>query len=91
VSLAWASATLDRSVPHLVRSFTRQFGLSPHAYVIGRRVEVARRLLLAGNAPADVATAAGFYDQAHFTRHFKRHTSVTPAEFARGHARRSGW
>jgi AraC-like DNA-binding protein len=88
VSLTWAAATLDRSVPHLVRSFTRQFGLSPHAYVIGRRIEVARRLLLAGNTPADVAAAAGFYDQAHFTRHFKRHTSATPAEFARGHARR---
>ncbi|MGH3165397.1 MAG: AraC family ligand binding domain-containing protein, partial [Trebonia sp.] len=35
VGLARAAATLDRSVPHLVRSFTRQFGLSPHAYVIG--------------------------------------------------------
>ena len=70
-----------------MRSFTRQFGLSPHAYVIGRRIDVARRLMLGGAAPADVAVAVGFYDQAHFTRHFKRHTAVTPAGYARSHTR----
>jgi AraC-like DNA-binding protein len=85
LSLAWAAGTLDRSVPHLVRSFTRQFGLSPHAYVIGRRIDAARRLMLQGAAPADVATTVGFYDQAHFTRHFKRHTATTPARFAASH------
>jgi AraC-like DNA-binding protein len=89
VSLAWAAATLERSVPHLVRSFTRQFGLSPHAYVIGRRIDAARRLMLRGAAPADVATAVGFHDQAHLTRHFKRHTATTPASYARSHARRA--
>jgi len=89
VSLAQAAATLDRSAPHLVRSFTRQFGLSPHAYVIGRRIDAARRLMLRGAAPADVATAVGFYDQAHFNRHFKRHTATTPASYARSHPRRA--
>jgi AraC-like DNA-binding protein len=89
VSLAWAAAMLGRSVPHLVRSFTRQFGLSPYAYVIGRRIDAARRLMLRGAAPADVATAVGFYDQAHFTRHFKRHTATTPASYARSHTRRA--
>ena len=84
ITLEVAGAALDRSVPHLVRSFTRQFGVSPHAYVIGRRIDAARRDLLRGARPADVATAVGFCDQAHFTRHFKRHTSITPARFARG-------
>jgi AraC-like DNA-binding protein len=86
VSLGEAAALIGRSVPHLVRSFTREFGVSPHAYVIGRRIDAARRLLLQGAAPAEVAAAMGFYDQAHFTRHFRRHTSVTPARFARSHA-----
>jgi AraC-like DNA-binding protein len=88
VSLAQAAALLDRSVPHLVRSFTREFGLSPHAYVTGRRIDAARRHLLAGMPTAEVAAAVGFYDQAHLTRHFKRHTSVTPAAYARSHARK---
>jgi AraC-like DNA-binding protein len=89
ISLAQAAATLDRTVPHLVRSFTRQFGLSPHAYVIGRRIDAARRLLLQGAAPAYAATAVGFYDQAHLTRHFKKHTATTPSEYARSHTRKA--
>ena len=87
VSLAHAAAALDRSVPHLVRSFTSQFGLSPHSYLTGRRIDMARPLLLHGAAPADVAAAVGFYDQAHFTRHFKRHTATTPSSYARSHTR----
>jgi AraC-like DNA-binding protein len=85
VSLARAAAVLDRSVPHLVRSFSRRYGLSPYAYVIGRRIDAARRLLLDGAPPAEAAAAVGFYDQAHFTRHFKKHTSATPASYARSH------
>ncbi len=64
-----------------------EFGLSPYAYVTGRRVDAARRLLLAGAAPAYAATAVGFYDQAHLTRHFKKHTATTPAVYARSHER----
>lgn len=85
VSLRDAGAFLDRSVPHLVRSFTRTYGVSPHAYVIGKRIEAARAELLAGARPAAVAADLGFHDQAHFTRHFRRHTSVTPARYARSH------
>lgn len=85
VGLGRAAALLDRSAAYLVRSFTSQFGISPHAYVIGRRIDAARRHLLRGGAPAEVATAVGFYDQAHFTRHFKRHTAVAPARYAASH------
>jgi AraC-like DNA-binding protein len=45
--------------------------------------------MLRGGAPADVAAAVGFHDQAHFTRHFKRHTATTPASYARSHTRRA--
>lgn len=83
VSLAGAAAQLDRSITHLVRSFRAAYGIAPHAYVTARRVEHARRRLLDGEAPAAVAAAVGFYDQAHLTRHFRRHTSTTPAAFAR--------
>ncbi|PZS35944.1 MAG: hypothetical protein DLM59_02065 [Pseudonocardiales bacterium] len=85
VSLWQAAIVLDRSVPHLVRSFTRTFGVSPHAYIIGRCIETARGLLLAGGRPAVVATTVGFYDHSHFTRHFRRHTSVAPGRYAASH------
>ncbi|MCX4693487.1 AraC family transcriptional regulator [Streptomyces sp. NBC_01408] len=77
-------ASGDRCHPtHLIRSFRRAYGLPPHAYLTGRRVEVARRLLLAGMRPAEAATAAGFYDQAHLARHFGRHVGTSPGRFAR--------
>lgn len=85
VTLDAAATSLGRSKAHIVRSFTAAYGVAPHAYVIGKRVEAARKLLLQGVRPAAVATAVGFYDQSHLTRHFKRHTSVPPATFAASH------
>ena len=84
VTLAGAARLLDRSVPHLVRSFTKRYHISPHAYVVGARVDMARKLLLQGETAARVAVQVGFHDQAHLTRHFKRHVSVAPAGYAAG-------
>ncbi|MCX5298573.1 AraC family transcriptional regulator [Streptomyces sp. NBC_00193] len=84
ITLEEASALLGHAHPtHLIRSFRQAFGLPPHAYLTVLRVAKARRLLLAGMRPAEAAVAAGFYDQAHLTRHFGRHVGISPARFAR--------
>jgi AraC-like DNA-binding protein len=67
----------------LVRAFRTETGLPPHAYVNHLRVRLARRLLDGGVAPADVAATAGFADQAHLTRHFKRVVGVPPGAYQR--------
>ncbi|WP_326565196.1 helix-turn-helix transcriptional regulator [Amycolatopsis rhabdoformis] len=77
-----AAHLLHADSTHLIRSFTRRFSLPPHLYLTGRRVELARRLLLDGVPAATVATEVGFYDQSHLTRHFKRMLGVSPAKFA---------
>jgi len=82
LTLAAAAATLDAHPTHLVRAFTATFGMPPHAYLVGRRVDRARALLLAGHPPASAAAAAGFYDQAHLTRVFRRYLATTPARYA---------
>lgn len=82
LSLAEAADRLGASPPHLVRAFTREYGLPPHRYLTGRRVDLARRLLLDGVPAAQVAAAAGFYDQSHLTRHFSRMLGTTPARFS---------
>lgn len=83
LSLREAAATLHAHPTHLIRCFKQAYGLPPHAYLTGRRIEHARRLLLDGHRPAEVATAVGMYDQAHLNRHFTRHVGTTPARYQR--------
>ncbi|MGW5211416.1 helix-turn-helix domain-containing protein [Streptomyces sp. NPDC004051] len=87
VSLNEAASILHAHPTHLIRCFKQTYGLPPHTYLTGRRIDRARRLLLAGRRPAEVATMVGFYDQAHLNRHFTRHLSVTPARYAAWHGR----
>ncbi|MDF2992143.1 MAG: AraC family transcription regulator, partial [Microbacterium sp.] len=51
---------------------------------------LARRLLLNGATPASVAVKAGFYDQAHLTRHFRKVLGTTPGRFAAAHEQPHG-
>jgi AraC-like DNA-binding protein len=67
----------------LLRAFRDELGLPPHAYLNQLRVRLARQLLDAGQSPADVAVAAGFADQPHLTRHFKRAVGVPPGAYQR--------
>lgn len=64
------------------RRFKLTFGVSPHRYVLRRRIEAAHLALrLRPDMPiADVAFAHGFSSQAHFTEAFRRHLGVTPAQ-----------
>lgn len=87
LGLGEAAQLLQAHPTHLVRTFSNEFGLPPHRYLTGRRVDRARRLLLAGLPAAEVATSVGFHDQPHLTRQFKRVLGVTPAAYARGHSR----
>jgi AraC-like DNA-binding protein len=84
LTLAEAADVLGAHQVHLVRSFSAAYGVAPHAYLTGRRIDLARKALLHGQPPADVAALVGFCDQAHLTRTFKRYLGVTPARFARG-------
>ncbi|KAB1988998.1 MULTISPECIES: helix-turn-helix transcriptional regulator [Streptomyces] len=83
ISLQDASEALHAHPAHLVRVFSREFGMGPHQYLTSRRVDLARKLLLAGMSPRLVAASAGFYDQSHFNRHFKRTLGTTPGRYAR--------
>ena len=82
VTLAEAGSVLHASPAHLVRGFSRAYGIAPHRYLTARRIDAARPRLLGGEPVASVAAAVGFHDQPHFTRQFRRHVGITPARYA---------
>src|SRR5688572_30485436 len=65
---------------HLARVFRREFRCTPGEYVRRIRIEWACDQLATGTRPlSEIAHVAGFSDQSHFSRTFKRHTGVTPS------------
>ncbi|WP_144575415.1 AraC family transcriptional regulator [Agrobacterium sp. DE0009] len=64
-----------------LRAFARATGLTPHSYLLQRRVHLARHALAKGTPPAEAAFVAGFADQSHLNRVFVRQFGVTPAVY----------
>lgn len=79
IGLAEIAAVADLTPWHFARAFRRQFGIPPHRFQLGLRIDIARRLLADGLSGAEVAHRTGFADQSHFIRRFKRMTGTTPA------------
>ncbi|MFF2320838.1 AraC family transcriptional regulator [Agrobacterium sp. NPDC058088] len=64
-----------------LRTFAKATGLTPHSYLLQRRVHLARHALARGTPPAEAAFAAGFADQSHLNRFFVQQFGVTPAVY----------
>lgn len=81
VSLTELAALAGVSRFQFLRAFTGEIGTTPHAYLIQRRVCIARQLFAAGEIPAQAAISAGFADQSHMTRAFVHYLGITPARY----------
>ncbi|SAL46549.1 AraC family transcriptional regulator [Caballeronia udeis] len=71
----------ELSASYLIRSFQSHYGMTPHAYLINRRIEYSRAQLRRGRSIADVALDAGFSDQAHLQRAFRQFVAATPGQY----------
>ncbi|MFL8990972.1 AraC family transcriptional regulator [Pseudomonas sp. QLc11A] len=69
------------SPSYLIRAFKQHYGMTPHAFLVNRRIQFAQDQLRSGKLIADVALEAGFADQAHFQRAFKQHLAATPGQY----------
>ncbi|MGN8278424.1 AraC family transcriptional regulator [Pseudomonas sp. SMV71] len=74
-------AAAQLSPSYLSRAFKRHYGMTPHAFLVNRRIQFARHQLREGKLIADVALDSGFADQAHFQRAFKQHLAATPGQY----------
>ena len=84
IRVADLSALLHRTEAHFSRMFKRTFGVSPHAYVVRRRIERASRLMIESPTPlSEIALKCGFNDQAHLSKRFRQQTGATPAAWRR--------
>jgi AraC-like DNA-binding protein len=85
VSVSEMAREAGLSDTHFSRTFQRITGESPHQFILRLKLERASATLADVAAPkiASIAAECGFYDQAHFTRHFRRRFGTTPGEMAR--------
>ena len=73
------AALVDLSPRYFHLLFRTSFGMTPHRFVLERRLEGARRMLRTETPITDIAYSLGFSSQAHFTQAFRRYTGSTPA------------
>lgn len=66
---------------HLLRVFREETGITPHAYQTQIRIERAKRFLRDDFSITQTALATGFFDQAHFSKQFKRYVGISPGKF----------
>jgi AraC-like DNA-binding protein len=92
---AYVESNLDRSIDvaklaevaglsvfHFSRSFKDSTGMTPHAFVVARRIERARKLLAETGLPlAEIAAKTGFSDQGHLARQFRKINGTTPRAY----------
>src|SRR6266446_2017321 len=76
------ASTAGLSMCHFARAFKRSEGVTPHNYLVQRRVRRAKDLLAATDLPlSEIALASGFSDQSHCARRFREHVGVTPSSY----------
>ena len=86
LTLQELASEVGYSRSHFLRMFHATTGMTPHRYVLKRRVEHARQLLeQVESSIAEVAFRCGFSSQAHLTLAFRKEFGVTPAEYRRHH------
>ncbi|HWX34833.1 MAG TPA: AraC family transcriptional regulator [Steroidobacteraceae bacterium] len=84
IRVAELAELLGLSTSHFSRAFKRAFGVSPHTYVLRRRIEVAQGLMLTTCEPlSSIALSCGMCDQSHFTHSFYRIVGETPDSWRR--------
>lgn len=82
VSLTELAAIAGLGQFTFLRAFAHYNGMTPHAYLLQRRLSLVRKLITGGMSLVDAAIAAGFADQSHMTRLFVRSYGYTPGLYA---------
>jgi AraC family transcriptional regulator len=88
IALRELAGLAGMSARHFERAFRQSLALPPHAYVLGRRVDAAKDLLVGQTALTmeQIAKRVGFSSASHFASAFRRHAGYSPTQFRRVHS-----
>ncbi|PLY07070.1 MAG: AraC family transcriptional regulator [Arcobacter sp.] len=73
------ATNVNLSKYHFLRLFKKEFGLTPHAFIVNERLNRANRLIQNGLTISEASIEVGFNDQSHFSRNFKKYFGYTPS------------
>ena len=83
ISIERLASRANLSSCHFARMFKQSTGMPPHQFVLRCRIARAKQLLMNKSASlAEVAALAGFCDQGHMTRGFRRFVGLTPGAYS---------
>jgi AraC-like DNA-binding protein len=84
ISLADLAQTAGLSISAFLRNFRAYYGVTPHRYIIQRRILLARRLVSQSRlSMTEIALEAGFSNPSHFSTVFRHETGMTPVDYRR--------
>jgi AraC-like DNA-binding protein len=82
ISVVLLAGLANLSVCYFVRAFKQSTGITPHDFLIRQRVERTKQLLSGTDMPlSEIALAAGFADQSHFSRRFRQYVGMSPRDY----------
>jgi transcriptional regulator GlxA family with amidase domain len=82
ISIQALAAIVGLSMYHFARAFKQSAGMTPHDYLVARRVKRAQELLVDTDLPlSEIALASGFADQSHCARRFRERVGVSPSSY----------
>lgn len=83
ITLSDISKAIGYNEFYIIRVFKKKFGLTPHAFLINKRIEKARQELTQNRDInlSQLSCDVGFYDQSHFCKVFKRVFAKTPNNY----------
>ncbi len=80
ISLSDLAAHIDWHPGYVVEAFKKTEGLTPHRYLLARRIIAAKNAIISGADFNEIALDCGFYDQSHMNRHFRQVLGITPGQ-----------
>ncbi|MFT5836336.1 MAG: AraC-like DNA-binding protein [Sulfurimonas sp.] len=80
------ASNVNLSKFHFLRMFKKEFGLTPHAFIVNERLNRANSLIQNGLSISEASIQVGFNDQSHFSRNFKKYFGYSPS-YLKKHSR----